>query len=198
MRVKHVNYTIIASFHFFEFYFFVFFSLWGIAVSFNRCITPSYILFSFFHVADCCLLVSVGCQESGPIKVPRKDLELKSRQKRWESWSCGMFLVQFEPKSKVKWAFSVYSDDRLQISSSQPDIAPGGWKAMLVISPTEGQVSFSQPTKPEHMLLGSQLLCTPGASQVIHKLTTAGIQGHPKQISFLYRVLNALPLCLSL
>ncbi|XP_038129833.1 serine/threonine-protein kinase Chk1 [Cyprinodon tularosa] len=79
-----------------------------------------------------------GCQESGPNKVPRKDLELKSRQK---------------------------SDDRMQISSSQPDIAPGGWKAMLVISPTEGQVSFSQPTKPEHMLLGSQLLCTPGASQ---------------------------------
>lgn len=33
---------------------------------------------------------------------------------------------------------------------------------------TEGaQVSFSQPACPDHMLLGSQLLGTPGASQVI-------------------------------
>ncbi|XP_067350840.1 serine/threonine-protein kinase Chk1 isoform X2 [Channa argus] len=57
------------------------------------------------------------------------------------------------------------SDDRMQFSSSQPDLAPGAWEAMLVISQTDGQVSFSQPTKPEHMLLGSQLLGTPGASQ---------------------------------
>uniref|UniRef100_A0A4W6D592 Serine/threonine-protein kinase CHK1 n=1 Tax=Lates calcarifer TaxID=8187 RepID=A0A4W6D592_LATCA len=51
------------------------------------------------------------------------------------------------------------------VSSSQPDFAAGGWEAMLLISQTDGQVSFSQPTKPEHMLLGSQLLGTPGASQ---------------------------------
>ncbi|XP_037604557.1 serine/threonine-protein kinase Chk1 [Sebastes umbrosus] len=58
------------------------------------------------------------------------------------------------------------SDDRMQFSSSQPDFAAGGcWEAMLKISQSEGQVSFSQPTKPEHMLLGSQLLGTPGASQ---------------------------------
>ncbi|CAG5873911.1 serine/threonine-protein kinase Chk1 [Menidia menidia] len=57
------------------------------------------------------------------------------------------------------------SDDRMQFSSSQPDFAASGWEAMLVLGQTEGQVSFSQPTKPEHMLLGSQLLCTPGASQ---------------------------------
>ncbi|GAA6232185.1 serine/threonine-protein kinase Chk1 [Lates japonicus] len=57
------------------------------------------------------------------------------------------------------------SDDRMQVSSSQPDFAAGGWEAMLLISQTDGQVSFSQPTKPEHMLLGSQLLGTPGASQ---------------------------------
>lgn len=57
------------------------------------------------------------------------------------------------------------SDDRMQFSSSQPDLAAGGWEAMLLIGQTEGQVSFSQPTKPEHMLLGSQLLGTPGASQ---------------------------------
>ncbi|CAB1433091.1 unnamed protein product [Pleuronectes platessa] len=57
------------------------------------------------------------------------------------------------------------SDDRMQFSSSQPDLAAGGWEAMLLISQADGQVSFSQPTKPEHMLLGSQLLGTPGASQ---------------------------------
>nr|XP_020453998.1 serine/threonine-protein kinase Chk1 isoform X2 [Monopterus albus] len=57
------------------------------------------------------------------------------------------------------------SDDRMQFSSSQPDAAAGGWEAMLLIGQAEGQVSFSQPTKPEHMLLGSQLLGTPGASQ---------------------------------
>ncbi|XP_005945405.1 serine/threonine-protein kinase Chk1 [Haplochromis burtoni] len=57
------------------------------------------------------------------------------------------------------------SDDRMQFSSSQPDFAAGGWEAMLLISQNDGQVSFSQPTKPEHMLLGSQLLATPGASQ---------------------------------
>ncbi|KAM6907778.1 serine/threonine-protein kinase Chk1 [Xenentodon cancila] len=57
------------------------------------------------------------------------------------------------------------SDDRMHFSSSQPDFAPTGWEALLVFGQTEGQVSFSQPTKPEHMLLGSQLLGTPGASQ---------------------------------
>lgn len=57
------------------------------------------------------------------------------------------------------------SDDRMQFSSSQPDFAAGGWEAMLLISQADGQVSFSQPTKPEHMLLGSQLMGTPGASQ---------------------------------
>ncbi|XP_019940880.2 serine/threonine-protein kinase Chk1 [Paralichthys olivaceus] len=57
------------------------------------------------------------------------------------------------------------SDDMMQFSSSQPDLAAAGWEAMLLISQTDGQVSFSQPTKPEHMLLGSQLLGTPGASQ---------------------------------
>uniref|UniRef100_A0A667YSC7 Serine/threonine-protein kinase CHK1 n=1 Tax=Myripristis murdjan TaxID=586833 RepID=A0A667YSC7_9TELE len=55
-------------------------------------------------------------------------------------------------------------DDRMQFSSSQPD--PGSmWEAMLLIGQADGQVSFSQPAKPEHMLLGSQLVGTPGASQ---------------------------------
>ncbi|XP_047463865.1 serine/threonine-protein kinase Chk1 [Mugil cephalus] len=57
------------------------------------------------------------------------------------------------------------SDDRMQFSSSQPDFVAGGWEAILITGQTQGQVSFSQPTKPEHMLLGSQLLGTPGASQ---------------------------------
>lgn len=56
------------------------------------------------------------------------------------------------------------SDDMMQFSSSQPDLDAGGLEALLV-GQHGGQVSFSQPTKPEHMLLGSQLLCTPGASQ---------------------------------
>ncbi|XP_041863657.1 serine/threonine-protein kinase Chk1 [Melanotaenia boesemani] len=68
-------------------------------------------------------------------------------------------------KSDVELVPRPNSDDRVQFSSSQPDFAAGGWEAMLVFGQTEGQVSFSQPTKPEHMLLGSQLLGTPGASQ---------------------------------
>lgn len=63
----------------------------------------------------------------------------------------------------------------MQFSSSQPDYAACGWEAMLLISQADGQVSFSQPTKPEHMLLGSQLLGTPGASQVIDLLSTAPV-----------------------
>ncbi|XP_034406942.1 serine/threonine-protein kinase Chk1 isoform X2 [Cyclopterus lumpus] len=68
-------------------------------------------------------------------------------------------------RSDVGLASRTNSDDRMQFSSSQPDFAAGGWEAMLIIGQSEGQVSFSQPTKPEHMLLGSQLLGTPGASQ---------------------------------
>lgn len=55
----------------------------------------------------------------------------------------------------------------MQFSSSQPDFGAGGWEGVLITGPTEAHVSFSQPIKPEHMLLGSQLLGTPGASQVI-------------------------------
>uniref|UniRef100_A0A665UHC4 Serine/threonine-protein kinase CHK1 n=1 Tax=Echeneis naucrates TaxID=173247 RepID=A0A665UHC4_ECHNA len=73
-------------------------------------------------------------------------------------------LPVFVPPSLTSHS-SHHSDDRMQFSSSQPDLAAGHWEAMLLISQTDGQVSFSQPTKPEHMLLGSQLLGTPGASQ---------------------------------
>ncbi|XP_067464193.1 serine/threonine-protein kinase Chk1 [Thunnus thynnus] len=68
-------------------------------------------------------------------------------------------------RSDVELISRASSDDRMQFSSSQPDLAAGGWEAMLLIGQTDGQVSFSQPTKPEHMLLGSQLVGTPGASQ---------------------------------
>ncbi|XP_067113404.1 serine/threonine-protein kinase Chk1 [Osmerus mordax] len=59
------------------------------------------------------------------------------------------------------------SDDRIQFSSSQPDPAAGVcvWDGSVYVGPSAGQVSFSQPARPEHMLLGSQLLGTPGASQ---------------------------------
>uniref|UniRef100_A0AAR2LX06 Serine/threonine-protein kinase CHK1 n=1 Tax=Pygocentrus nattereri TaxID=42514 RepID=A0AAR2LX06_PYGNA len=56
-------------------------------------------------------------------------------------------------------------DDRVQISSSQPE-PQGLWEVREDVVHTDGgQVSFSQPACPEHMLLGSQLLGTPGASQ---------------------------------
>ncbi|XP_037543337.1 serine/threonine-protein kinase Chk1 [Nematolebias whitei] len=79
-----------------------------------------------------------GSQRSGGNKVLRAEVDLKSRAN---------------------------SDDRMQFSSSQPDLAAGGWEAMLLIGPADGQVSLSQPTKPEHMLLGTQMVSTPGASQ---------------------------------
>ncbi|TNM84871.1 hypothetical protein fugu_009049 [Takifugu bimaculatus] len=63
-----------------------------------------------------------------------------------------------------RW-FSQGNDDRMQFSSSQPDFGAGGWEGVLITGPTEAHVSFSQPIKPEHMLLCSQLLGTPGASQ---------------------------------
>lgn len=58
------------------------------------------------------------------------------------------------------------SDDGMQFSTSQPDLAAGGSEAVSQLTCCKEQVSFSQPIKPEHMLLTTQLLCTPGASQV--------------------------------
>ncbi|XP_028839915.1 serine/threonine-protein kinase Chk1 [Denticeps clupeoides] len=57
------------------------------------------------------------------------------------------------------------SDERVQMSSSQPE-PQALWEISGSILQTGApQVSFSQPACPDHMLLGSQLLCTPGASQ---------------------------------
>uniref|UniRef100_H2V3U1 Serine/threonine-protein kinase Chk1 n=1 Tax=Takifugu rubripes TaxID=31033 RepID=H2V3U1_TAKRU len=67
---------------------------------------------------------------------------------------------------RLDWGVNLCSDDRMQFSSSQPDFGAGGWEGVLITGPTEAHVSFSQPIKPEHMLLCSQLLGTPGASQV--------------------------------
>lgn len=75
-------------------------------------------------------------------------------------------------------SLSSCSDDRMQFSSSQPDFAAGGWEAMLLIGPADGQVSLSQPIKPEHMLLGTQMVSTPGASQVTHRLDAAWMCSH--------------------
>uniref|UniRef100_A0A8C7I475 Serine/threonine-protein kinase Chk1 n=1 Tax=Oncorhynchus kisutch TaxID=8019 RepID=A0A8C7I475_ONCKI len=55
--------------------------------------------------------------------------------------------------------------DRVQFSSSQPDPALGVWEGSVCVG-VQDQVSFSQPARPDNMLLGSQLLGTPGASQV--------------------------------
>lgn len=128
-----------------------------------------------------CLSISAGVKQpplgSGN-KLLRQDVGLISRANRSELcvflffYLKGVFLfvaVILRPRS------SLCSDDRMQFSSSQPDFAAGGWEAMLLIGQTEGQVSFSQPTKPEHMLLGSQLLGTPGASQVIYILSDMSI-----------------------
>ncbi|KAG7483869.1 hypothetical protein MATL_G00042980 [Megalops atlanticus] len=59
------------------------------------------------------------------------------------------------------------SEDRVQISSSQPEPALGwSWESGAGGVQTEGLlVSFSQPACPDHMLLGSQLLGTQGSSQ---------------------------------
>lgn len=83
---------------------------------------------------------------------------------------------------------SLCSDDRMQFSSSQPDLAAGGWEAMLLISQADGQVSFSQPTKPEHMLLGSQQLGTPGASQVIHLQQRMGLYNKADRFVLILRL----------
>uniref|UniRef100_A0A8C9RCH9 Serine/threonine-protein kinase CHK1 n=1 Tax=Scleropages formosus TaxID=113540 RepID=A0A8C9RCH9_SCLFO len=64
--------------------------------------------------------------------------------------------------------FCSASEDLVQISTSQPEpaLSPGSWEASVGHLQTDGlQVSFSQPACPEHMLLGSQLLGTPGSSQ---------------------------------
>ncbi|XP_024119609.1 serine/threonine-protein kinase Chk1 [Oryzias melastigma] len=88
------------------------------------------------------------------------------KKDRWFTQGCLSSGCSKVLQNNRDFMFRTNSDDRMQLSTSQPDLAAGGgWEAMLVFGQSEGQVSFSQPTKPEHMLLGSQLLATPGASQ---------------------------------
>lgn len=128
----------------------------------------------------CCFPAGVkpppGSLSSEGNKQFRSDVGLKSRTNRSEhhSYYHSEPLFVFKPVI-LRPRSSLCSDDRMQFSSSQPDLAAGGWEAMLLISQADGQVSFSQPTKPEHMLLGSQLLGTPGASQVIHILNITSV-----------------------
>ncbi|KAG9328091.1 hypothetical protein JZ751_016573 [Albula glossodonta] len=59
-------------------------------------------------------------------------------------------------------------EDRVQLSTSQPEPALGMWSWESGVCGGHAgalQVSFSQPACPDHMLLGSQLLGTPGSSQ---------------------------------
>lgn len=78
-----------------------------------------------------------------------------------------LFTQLSKRKHKLHVRGCFLSDERVQISSSQPE-PQGLWEIREDVVHAEGvQVSFSQPTCPDHMLLGSQLLGTPGASQVI-------------------------------
>uniref|UniRef100_A0A673KZH9 Serine/threonine-protein kinase CHK1 n=1 Tax=Sinocyclocheilus rhinocerous TaxID=307959 RepID=A0A673KZH9_9TELE len=70
----------------------------------------------------------------------------------------------FENVSHPSLPVCFCSDERAQISSSQPE-PQGLWEEKEVTVHTDVSVSFSQPACPDHMLLGSQLLGTPSASQ---------------------------------
>uniref|UniRef100_A0AAY4CMZ6 non-specific serine/threonine protein kinase n=1 Tax=Denticeps clupeoides TaxID=299321 RepID=A0AAY4CMZ6_9TELE len=71
----------------------------------------------------------------------------------------------FKSGTEIKPHSILNCDERVQMSSSQPE-PQALWEISGSILQTGApQVSFSQPACPDHMLLGSQLLCTPGASQ---------------------------------
>ncbi|XP_057216646.1 serine/threonine-protein kinase Chk1 isoform X2 [Triplophysa rosa] len=92
------------------------------------------------------------------------------KKHRWfsRSFKSGVKRQNETPVSKISWTDSELarknSDDRAQISSSQPEPQPL-WEEKEVSVYSDVSVSFSQPACPDHMLLGSQLLGTPGASQ---------------------------------
>lgn len=132
---------------------------------------------------DSSVWISAGvkqpCLGSGN-KTLRTDVGLVSRNRseHFYEWS---HLQQHSVLSHLSWC----SDDRVQFSSSQPDFAAGDLEAVLVTGQTGDKVSFSQPVKPEHMLLGSQLLGTPGASQVISRVSWKYfISGKPCNLSY--------------
>ncbi|KTF76837.1 hypothetical protein cypCar_00019109 [Cyprinus carpio] len=81
-----------------------------------------------------------------------------------DTWACGIVHTAMLAGAELSQLRRKNSDDRAQISSSQPE-PQGLWEEKEVKEHTDVSVSFSQPTCPDHMLLGSQLLGTPGASQ---------------------------------
>ncbi|NXO02536.1 CHK1 kinase, partial [Rhinopomastus cyanomelas] len=61
---------------------------------------------------------------------------------------------------------SALSEEQMRYSTSQPELGTAGtlWDSSSIDQLVQG-ISFSQPTCPEHMLVNSQLLGTPGSSQ---------------------------------
>lgn len=92
------------------------------------------------------------------------------KKHRWfsRSFKSAVQRQSITPAAKMQRADSELrrknSDDRAQISSSQPE-PQGLWEEKEVTVHTDISVSFSQPICPDHMLLCTQLLGTPGASQ---------------------------------
>ncbi|NXU77839.1 CHK1 kinase, partial [Oreotrochilus melanogaster] len=60
---------------------------------------------------------------------------------------------------------SVLGEDRAGYSTSQPELGTLWDSGAATIDRLVQGISFSQPARPEHMLLSSQLLGTPGSSQ---------------------------------
>lgn len=72
------------------------------------------------------------------------------------------------------------SEDKASYSTSQPEPGTGGmpWESGTgSIDQLVQGFSFSQPACPEHMLVNSQLLGTPGSSQVRGYLAPLGMSG---------------------
>ncbi|KAG9327965.1 hypothetical protein JZ751_017038 [Albula glossodonta] len=91
-----------------------------------------------------------------------------------DTWACGIVLTAMLageedlPHTLEEDRSHTTHEDRVQLSTSQPEPALGMWSWESGVCGGHAgalQVSFSQPACPDHMLLGSQLLGTPGSSQ---------------------------------
>lgn len=82
--------------------------------------------------------------------------------------SPGTFSKQIRSDMDLSPMASAYSEERVKYSSSQPEprTAFSSWESShSCIDKLVQGISFSQPACPDHMLLSSQLLGTPGSSQ---------------------------------
>ncbi|PKU30070.1 serine threonine-protein kinase chk1 [Limosa lapponica baueri] len=88
---------------------------------------------------------------------------------------------------------NVVSEEKSSYSTSQPEPGTGGtlWDsgAATSIDRLVQGISFSQPACPEHMLLNSQLLGTPGTSQGVQRCSLGppygrGFSGFAGFVSF--------------